>query len=40
MTVEFSGAEDLLSKLYGLAQRAAQGFEFFRAMVTGGSAPE
>lgn len=37
MTVEFSGAEDLLSKLYGLAQRAAQEFDSFQAMVTGGS---
>ena len=33
MTVEFSGVEDLLSKLHGLAQRAAAEFDSFCAMV-------
>jgi len=33
MTVEFSTVEDLLSKLHGLAQRAAAEFESFSAMV-------
>lgn len=34
MIVEFSTVEDLLSKLYSLAQRAAAEFESFCAMVT------
>jgi hypothetical protein len=34
MSVEFSGVEDLLSKLYALAQRAALEFESFKAVVT------
>ena len=35
LTVEFAGAEDLLSKLYELAQTVAQDFERFRAAVEG-----
>jgi hypothetical protein len=37
MIVEFSGVEDLLSKLYALAQRAALEFESFRETVTAAS---
>lgn len=40
LIVEFSTVEDLLSKLYGLAQRAAQEFESFRDIVTAASGSE
>jgi len=34
LTVEFGQAEDLLSKLFVLAQAAAQDFDGFRRMVS------
>lgn len=40
MTVEFAGAEDLLGKLYALAQAAARDFQAFRAAVEGAQGAE
>lgn len=33
MLVEFAGVEDLLTKLYGVAQSAAGDFDWFQATV-------